>query len=64
MTARSEKQMHSSIIIAHDNPLYCCYFERNYADFKLVFDLSSVQEPLSSYLCIRIDKPAVCHSVI
>lgn len=59
MTARSQKQMHSFLIIAYDNPNHCCYFRGNYTDFKLVFDLSSVQGPQQSYLCFGIDKTAL-----
>lgn len=58
MTARSEKQMHSFILIAYDNPINCYYFRGNYTDFKLVFDLSSVQDPQQSCLCFGIDKNA------
>lgn len=58
MTARSEKQMHSFVIIAYDYPNHCCYFRGNYTDFKLVVDLSSVQEPQQCNLCIGIDKAA------
>lgn len=59
MTARSEKQMHSFIVIAYDNPIHYCYFKGYYTDFKLVFGLSSVQEPQQSYLCFGIDKTAL-----
>jgi len=37
--------MRSCIVIAYDNPLRCCYFKGNYTDFKLVFQMSSVEEP-------------------